>query len=54
MGTSFVGKVRDVHQIGEAQIGEGMVDMVKFEAQVNFVGMKRPKRPTESKPDGVF
>jgi len=35
MGTSFVGKVRDVQQIAEAQIGEGVADMVEFEAQVN-------------------
>jgi len=35
MGTSFVGKVRDVWQIAEAQIGEGVVNMVKFKAQVN-------------------
>ena len=35
MGTSFVGKVRDVRQIAKAQIGEGVADMVKFEAQVN-------------------
>jgi len=35
MGTSFVGKVRDVRQIAEAQIGEGVADIVEFEAQVN-------------------
>jgi len=35
MGTSFVGKVRDVQQIAQAQTGEGVADMVKFEAQVN-------------------
>jgi len=35
MGQSFVGKVRDVRQIAEAQIGEGVADMVEFEAQVN-------------------
>jgi len=35
MGTSFVGKVRDVQQIAEAQIVEGVADMVKFKAQVN-------------------
>ena len=35
IGTSFVGKVRDVQQIAEAQIGEGVADMVEFEAQVN-------------------
>ena len=35
MGTSFVGKVRGVRQIAEAQIGEGVADMVEFEAQVS-------------------
>jgi len=35
MGASFVGKVSDVRQIAEAQIGEGMADMVELEAQVN-------------------
>jgi len=35
MGTSFVGKARDVRQIAEAQIGEGVADMVKSKAQVN-------------------
>ena len=35
MGTSFVGKVRDVQQIVEVQIGEGLADMVEFEARVN-------------------
>jgi len=35
MGTSFVEKVRDVRQIAEAQIGEGVANMVEFEAQVN-------------------
>jgi len=35
MGTSFVGKVRDMRQIEEAQIREGAADMVEFEAQVN-------------------
>jgi len=35
MGTSFVRKVRDVRQIAETQIGEGLADMVEFEAQVN-------------------
>jgi len=35
MGTSFVGKVRHVQQIAEAQIGEGMAEMVEFEAQVS-------------------
>jgi len=33
MGTSFVGNVRDVRQIAEAQIGEA--DMVEFKVQVN-------------------
>jgi len=36
MGTSFVGKVRDVWQIAEAQIGEGVADMVEFEAQASW------------------
>jgi len=35
MGTSFVGKVRDVRHIAEAQIGEGVADMVELEAQVS-------------------
>ena len=35
MGTSFVRKVRDVRQIAEAQIGEGVADMAEVEAQVN-------------------
>jgi len=35
MGTSFVGKVRDVQQIAEVQIGEGVADMVEFKVQVN-------------------
>ena len=37
IGASFVGKLRDVRQIAEAQIREGLADMVKFkfEAQVN-------------------
>jgi len=35
MGTRFVGKVKDVRQIVEAQIGEGVPNMVKFKAQVN-------------------
>jgi len=34
MGTNFDGKVRDVRQIAEAQIGEGVADVVGFEAQV--------------------
>jgi len=36
MGTSFVGKVRDARQIAEAQIGEGVADMVNLKAQVNW------------------
>ena len=35
LGTSFVGKVRDMRQIAEAQIGEGVADIVEFESQVN-------------------
>jgi len=35
MGTSFVGKVRDVRHVAEAQIGEWVADMVEFEAQVS-------------------
>ena len=35
MGTSFVGKVRGVRQIAQAQIGEGVAEMVEFNAQVN-------------------
>jgi len=35
MGTRFIGKVRDVRQIAEAQIGEGVAEMVEFNAQVN-------------------
>jgi len=35
MGISFVEKVRDVRQIAEAQIGEGVAKMVEFKAQVN-------------------
>ena len=35
MGTSFVGKLRDVWQIAGAQIGERVVDMVEFKVQVN-------------------
>ena len=35
MGTSFVGKVRGVRQIAEAQIGEGVADIVGFEALVS-------------------
>jgi len=41
MGTSFVGKVRDVRQITEAQIGEGVAHMVEFEAQVSGHGSDR-------------
>jgi len=36
MGTSFVGKIRDVRQIAEAQIAEGVANMAEFEAQVNW------------------
>jgi len=35
MGTSFVGKVRDVRQIAETQTEEGVADMVEFKARVN-------------------
>jgi len=35
MGTSFIRKVREVQQIAQAQIGEGVADMMEFEAQVN-------------------
>jgi len=35
MGTSFVGKVRDLRQIAEAQIGGGLAVMVEFKAQEN-------------------
>jgi len=35
MGTSFVGKVKDVRQMAEAQIGEGVADMVDFKAHVS-------------------
>jgi len=34
MGTRFFGMVRDVQQIAEAQIGEGVADMMEFKAQV--------------------
>ena len=45
MGTSFVGKVRDVRQIVEAQIGGGVADMVEFEAQVSgHEGTEKAKR----------
>jgi len=30
MGTSFVGKVRDVQQIAQTQIGERVADIVEF------------------------
>jgi len=52
MGTSFIEKVRDVPQIAEAQIGEGVADMVEFKAQVN--GHEATKRPKQSKPGRVF
>jgi len=35
MGTSFAEKVREVQQIAEAQIGEGVADIAEFDAQVN-------------------
>jgi len=35
MGTSFVGKVRDLRQIAEADIEEGMANIVEFQAQVS-------------------
>ena len=35
MGTSFVGKVRDVWQMAEAHIAEGLADMVEIKAQIN-------------------
>jgi len=35
MGISFVGKVRDVRQIAEPQIGEGVAEMVEFKARVS-------------------
>jgi len=35
MGTSVVRKLTDVRQIAEAQIGEGVANMVEFKAQVN-------------------
>ena len=35
MGTSLVGKVRDVLQIAEAHVGEGVANMVECEAQVS-------------------
>ena len=40
MGQSFVGKVRDVRQIAEAQIVDGLADMVEFKAQVK--GQQNP------------
>jgi len=39
MGTSFVGKVRDVRQIAQAQIGEGVANMVEFKPRL----IKHPK-----------
>ena len=36
LGTSLVGKARDVQQIAQAQIREGVADIVEFEAQVNW------------------
>ena len=38
MGTSFVGKVRDVRQIIEAQIGGGVANVVEFEAHWQVSG----------------
>jgi len=35
MGTSFVGKARDVRQMADAQIGEKVGDIVEFQAQVS-------------------
>ena len=35
MVTNLVGKVRDVRQIAEAQIGEEIADMVEFKSQIN-------------------
>jgi len=35
MGTSFVGKVRDVRHIIEAQIGQGVANIVKCKAHEN-------------------
>jgi len=35
MDTSFVGKVGDVRQRAEVQIGKGVADMVEFKAPVN-------------------
>jgi len=52
MGTSFVGKVRDVRQIAEALIGEGRPTW--WSLRLRQMGMKRPKRPKESKPGRVF
>jgi len=46
MGTSFVEKVRDMRQIAEAQIGEGVADLVKFEAQVSGHDRKGQKNPS--------
>ena len=52
LGTSFVGKVRDVRQIAEAQIGEGWPTWRRL--RLRSMGMQRPKRPAESKPGRVF
>ena len=41
-----------MRQIAEAQIGEGVADMVESKAQVN--GHETTRRPTESKPGKVF
>ena len=35
MVTSFVGKIRDVQQIAEVQIGEGVANLVEFKVQVS-------------------
>ena len=35
MGTSFVGKIRDVRHIIEAQIGQGVANIVKCKAHEN-------------------
>jgi len=35
MGTSFARKLRDVRQMAEVQIGEGMANIVAFQAQVS-------------------
>jgi len=51
MGTSFVGRVRDV-RIAEARIGGEWPTW--WSSRLRQIGMKRPKRPAESKPDKVF